>query len=133
MLPPLLKFEKFISFGLTEPENGSDASALKTFAKKVEGGYILNGLKRWIGNATFADYITIWARNIDDGNKVQGFVVEKGSKGLRTCKIENKYSCRIVQNADVYLEDVFVPDRNRLEYATDFQSGTVEILKTSRL
>jgi len=62
--------KKNICFGLTEPNYGSDATSLKTSAKKVEGGYVLNGEKRWIGNATFADYIIIWARNVDEGNKI---------------------------------------------------------------
>jgi alkylation response protein AidB-like acyl-CoA dehydrogenase len=89
-------FKKYIAFGLTEPTHGSDATSLLSTAKKTEGGYILNGKKRWIGNATFADYIIIWAKNVDEGNKIQGFIVEKGSKGLTTSKIENKYSLRIV-------------------------------------
>lgn len=55
--------DKFIGFGLTEPENGSDATSLKTTATKVEGGYILNGAKRWPGSGTFADYIIVWAKN----------------------------------------------------------------------
>ena len=59
-----------MSFGLTEAEYGSDATSLKTSAKKVEGGYIINGNKRWIGNATFADYIIIWARNENEGDKI---------------------------------------------------------------
>ena len=59
-----------MSFGLTEPEYGSDATSLKTSAKKVEGGYIINGNKRWIGNATFADYIISWARNENEGDKI---------------------------------------------------------------
>lgn len=58
---------------------------------------MINGQKRWIGNGTFADYIIIWARNEAEGGKVQGFVVEKGSKGLTTTKIENKYGLRITQ------------------------------------
>lgn len=61
--------EQFYCFGLTEPHNGSDASGLRTTATKVEGGYILNGAKRWIGNATFAHPI-IWAKNTSDGDKV---------------------------------------------------------------
>ena len=76
--------EKIFCFGLTEPTNGSDASALRTTARKVEGGYVLNGEKRWIGNATFGDVI-VWARNEDDGGRVQAFVVEKGSPGI-VCK-----------------------------------------------
>lgn len=97
ILPDAIQLKKIISFGLTEPEYGSDATSLKTFAKKVEGGYLLNGSKRWIGNATFASYIIIWAKNVDEGNKIQAFVVEKGAKGLHTKKIENKFALRIVQ------------------------------------
>jgi acyl-CoA oxidase len=62
--------DKFISFALTEPENGSDATSLKTTATKVEGGYLLNGVKRWPGSATFADYIIVWAKNKADKNKI---------------------------------------------------------------
>jgi alkylation response protein AidB-like acyl-CoA dehydrogenase len=62
--------DKFICFGLTEPDYGSDATSLKTSAKKVEGGYLLNGQKRWIGNATFADYIIVWAKNEHDNNNI---------------------------------------------------------------
>ena len=97
ILPDCIKFKKVICFGLTEPDYGSDASSLKTTAKRVEGGYLLNGCKRWIGNGTFADYIIIWAKNEADGNRIQAFVVEKGSKGLTTTKIENKYALRITQ------------------------------------
>lgn len=89
-------FKKIHCFGLTEPLNGSDASNLQTTATKTEGGWLINGQKRWIGNATFADYIMVWARNPAEGNKVQCFVVTKGSKGLQTKKIERKYSLRMV-------------------------------------
>ena len=88
--------DKFICFGLTEPNYGSDATSLETYAKKVDGGYLVTGQKRWIGNATFADYIIVWARNQNENNNIQAFVVAKGSKGLKTSKIENKYSLRIV-------------------------------------
>ena len=70
ILPDCIKLDKTICFGLTEPNNGSDASKLQTTAKKVDGGYRLNGMKRWIGNATFADYIIVWARNAEEDNKV---------------------------------------------------------------
>jgi alkylation response protein AidB-like acyl-CoA dehydrogenase len=133
ILPDGIQLKKILSFGLTEPDFGSDATSLQTSAKKVEGGYLINGCKRWIGNATFADYIIIWAKNVDDGNKIQGFLVEKGSKGLVTKKIENKYSLRIVQNADIYLENVFVPDHNKLAKADDFTTGTNKILEHSRI
>ncbi len=79
---------------MTEPDNGSDASALQTTATKVDGGYKINGVKRWPGNATFSDII-VWARNTSDGNKVQGFLVEKGQKGYEPKKIEGKWSLRM--------------------------------------
>ena len=91
-----MAMKKIICFGLTEPDYGSDATSLKTTARKVDGGWILNGKKKWIGNATFADYIVIWARNEEKQGKVQGFIVDKGSAGLTTTKIENKYSLRMV-------------------------------------
>ena len=133
VLSETINMKKICCFGLTEPNYGSDATGLQTTAKKVEGGYILNGQKRWIGNATFADYIVVWARNPDANNNIQGFLVTKGSKGLTTKKIENKYSLRIVQNADIDLENVFVPDRNKLAKANNFATGTNVILEASRL
>ena len=96
ILPDTIALKKFICYALTEPTNGSDATNLLTTAKKTAGGYLLNGKKRWIGNATFADYIIVWARNVEEGNKIQAFVVEKGSRGLTTTKIENKYAIRMV-------------------------------------
>lgn len=122
-----------MAFGLTEKDNGSDASGLQTTATKVEGGYLLNGNKRWIGNATFADYIIIWAKNLSDKNKVQAFVAQKGAKGLSTKKIENKYSLRMVQNADISLDNVFVPDDMRLAKADSFATSTNAALESSRI
>ena len=69
-LPSLISAEKYISFGLTEPTGGSDASGLLTTATKVEGGYLLNGFKRWIGQGTYADIVVIWAQNLSDGKRV---------------------------------------------------------------
>ena len=132
-LPDLIALKKYTCFGLTEPTHGSDATGLLTTAKKTDGGFLITGKKRWIGNATFADYIIVWARNVDEGGKIQGFIVEKGSKGLSTSKIENKYSIRMVINADINLENVFVPTHNRLENALDFASGANNILKHSRI
>ena len=133
LMPQLLSLEKTISFGLTEPAGGSDASNPLTTAVKVEGGYRLTGQKRWIGNATFADYITVWAKNTSEGGLVQGFIVTKGSAGLRTDKMQLKMSCRMTQNTDIYMDNVFVPDDMRLVKAKDFKSGTNAILRTSRL
>jgi acyl-CoA oxidase len=133
ILPPGIALTKILSFGLTEPDYGSDATSLQTTAKKVDGGYLINGVKRWIGNASLADYIIVWAKNVDDKNKIQGFLVEKGSKGLTTKKIENKYALRMVQNADIFMENVFVPDNNKLAKADDFATGTNKILEHSRI
>lgn len=132
-LTDTINLNKICCFGLTEPDNGSDASALKTTATRTKGGWLINGRKRWIGNATFADYINVWARNPEDGNNIQCFVVEKGSKGLQCNKIENKYSLRMVQNADIILDNVFVPDHNKLTLAKNFGEGTKTILESSRL
>jgi len=132
LLTPGVKFDKIYCFGLTEPGNGSDASNLKTSARKVEGGYILNGQKRWIGNATFGD-VNVWARNEAEGGRVQAFVVEQGSPGFTTKKMEGKMALRMTQNADITLKDVFVPDKNKLTHSKDFATGTNKILEASRL
>ena len=127
-----MKFEKIFSFGLTEPQNGSDATNLKSTAKKVEGGYLINGEKRWIGNGTLGDVI-VWARNLDDGKRIQAFIVEKGSPGFFPTKMKGKMALRMTQNASIVFKDCFVPDRNKLTYATDFGTGTSKILEASRL
>jgi len=124
--------DKLICFGLTEPLNGSDASGLRTTAKKVEGGYLLNGSKKWIGNGMVADYLTIWAKNLDDGGRIQGFIVRKGAKGLSTSKIYTKMALRIVQNANIELQDVFVPDDFKLAKVKNFETGARPILIKSR-
>ena len=69
-LPDLISLKKISCFGLTEPDNGSDATGMKTTARKVEGGYIVNGRKRWPGNAVMADCTVVWAKNVSDGNKI---------------------------------------------------------------
>lgn len=122
--------KKICSFGLTEREYGSDATSLETSAKPVEGGYLINGNKRWIGNATFGDYIILWARNTNT-KKIQGFVVDLKSKGIDAKKIEGKYALRIVQNADITFKDVFVPSNAKLEKAEDFVTGANQILMKS--
>ncbi|CAI5467018.1 unnamed protein product [Closterium sp. Yama58-4] len=117
--------------GLTEPDYGSDASALTTTARKVQGGWVLNGFKRWIGNSTFADVIIIFARNTST-NQVNGFIVRKGAKGYSAVKMENKIGLRIVQNGDITLKDVFVPDCDRLPGVNSFQD-TNKVLAVSRV
>ena len=98
ILPDAIQFKKILSFAMTEPAQGSDGKGLMTTAKKSPDGkgWVINGQKRWISFAGIADYIMVMARNADEGNKLQGFLVEKGTKGLKTEKIENKYALRML-------------------------------------
>ncbi|KAL5704557.1 acyl-CoA oxidase [Ranunculus cassubicifolius] len=130
-LPSLAKLEKVASWALTEPDYGSDASSLSTTATKVDGGWILDGQKRWIGNSTFADLIVLFARNTTT-NQINAFIVKKGSPGLKVTKIENKIAQRIIQNGDILLKNVFVPDEDRLPGVNSFQD-TSEVLALSRV
>ena len=81
---------------------------------------MLNGRKRWIGNATFADIVVVWARNLDT-QQINAFIVRKGTPGFRTTKIENKIALRCVQNANICLDDCFVRDEDRLPGVDNFQ------------
>lgn len=99
---------------------------------QVQGGWILNGRKRWIGNATFADIVVVWARNLDT-KEINAFIVRKGTKGFRTTKIENKISLRCVQNANIFLDNCFVRDEDRLEGVNSFKVSITEGVRiTSR-
>jgi len=118
-------------WGLTEPDYGSDASSMKTTAEPVENGFIINGEKRWIGNGTIADIYFIWARNLKT-KKVQSFIIEKNTKGLKVEKINGKLALRAVQNANIHLKDVFVPSENWLSKSNDFKDTNM-ILLISRL
>ncbi|KAB2621925.1 acyl-coenzyme A oxidase 4 [Pyrus ussuriensis x Pyrus communis] len=130
-LPSLAEFKTVACWGLTEPDYGSDASALRTTATKVEGGWILEGQKRWIGNSTFADVLVIFARNTTT-NQINGFIIKKNAPGLAATKIENKIGLRIVQNGDILLNKVFVPDEERLPGVNSFQD-TSKVLAVSRV
>jgi glutaryl-CoA dehydrogenase len=130
-LPAMTAFQKIGAFGLTEPLGGSDVSGgMRTTAKREGDTWVINGAKRWIGNATFADYVVIYARDLDDNN-VKGFVVEKGTPGFSPVKIENKVSLRIVQNAEITLTDVRVPEANRLQNINSFKD-VAKILRFTR-
>ncbi|EFJ49890.1 hypothetical protein VOLCADRAFT_58804 [Volvox carteri f. nagariensis] len=131
LLPRMAKFELVGCWALTEPSNGSDASALTATATKVPGGWMINGYKRWIGNGTWADVTVVWARNNQDG-QVNAFIVRKGNPGLRTAKIENKIALRCVQNADMTFSQCFVPDSARLPEVTSF-ADTNKVLAISRI
>jgi len=131
-LPDIYSLKKIGAFGLTEPLGGSDvAGGTRTTARRVGGNWILNGAKRWIGNATFSDWVVIYARDVDD-NQVKGFLVDTKTEGYSATKIENKISLRTVQNADIVLDNVVVPDFFKLANANSFRD-TNKVLKVTRL
>jgi glutaryl-CoA dehydrogenase len=122
-LPAMSRFEKIGAFALTEPHGGSDVSGGMETTARRDGD-------EWIGNATFADLVVVWARDVDT-NKVLGFVVEKGTPGFTATKIENKFALRIVQNADIVLDECRISEANRLQNANSFRD-TAEILRRTR-
>jgi glutaryl-CoA dehydrogenase len=128
-LPQMGRLEKIGCFGLTEPAHGTDVVKLETTAHRDGDSYVLNGHKRWIGNANFADYSIIWARG-DDGH-VGGYVVEKGTPGFDAQVITGKTALRCVQNAQISLTDVRVPAENRLANVNTFRD-TEKVLLASR-
>jgi glutaryl-CoA dehydrogenase len=131
-LPDIYSLKKIGAFGLTEPLGGSDvAGGTRTTAKRDGDHWILNGAKRWIGNATFSDWVVIYARDVAD-NQVKGFLVATTLPGFGATKIENKISLRTVQNADITLENVAVPDFFKLANADSFRD-TNKVLKVTRL
>ncbi|CAM8971505.1 unnamed protein product [Rhodiola kirilowii] len=130
-LPSLAELKTVACWALTEPDYGSDASGLRTTATKVEGGWILDGQKRWIGNSTFADVLVIFARNTTT-NQINGYIVKKHAPGLSATKIENKIGLRMVQNGDILMNRVFVPDEDRLPGVNSFQD-TNKVLAISRV
>ncbi len=130
-LPVMARMEKLGAFGLTEPDVGSGASrGLATTARRDGDGWVLDGRKKWIGNASFADLTVIWAKDVDDG-QVKGFVVEAGTPGLTTEDLRDKIALRVVQNAYITLDGVRVPEANRLQGATSFRD-TAEVLRMTR-
>ncbi|MEK0154232.1 acyl-CoA dehydrogenase family protein [Arthrobacter oryzae] len=131
-LPDIYSLKKIGAFGLTEPLGGSDvAGGTRTTARREGDSWVLNGAKRWIGNATFSDWVVIYARDIAD-NQVKGFLVDTRTEGYGATKIENKISLRTVQNADITLDNVVVPDFFKLANANSFRD-TNKVLKVTRL
>lgn len=110
-LPKLASGSFVGAFGLTEPNSGSDPAGMQTRAKKVKGGYRLNGAKTWITNSPIADVLVIWAK--DDEDVIRGFIIERSMKGLSTPEIKGKLSLKASVTGEVVLEDVFVPEENR--------------------
>jgi glutaryl-CoA dehydrogenase len=130
-LPAMHRFEVIGAFGLTEPEVGSAvARGLTTTARRDGDEWVLDGAKKWIGNATFADVTVIWARDVADG-QVKGFLVERDTPGFTPTKIENKIALRTVQNAHIELRDCRVHEANRLQRANSF-ADTAGVLRMTR-
>jgi len=131
-LPDMVTLDKIGAFGLTEPEVGSNAARVKTTARKDGDNYILNGAKRWIGNASISDLLIIWARDEDTG-EFGGYVIENASEteGVTMTDIWGKISKRAVLNADIKLENVRVPKANKLAHATSFRHAA-EVLINGR-
>jgi glutaryl-CoA dehydrogenase len=131
-LPDIYALKKIGAFGLTEPLGGSDvAGGTRTTARRDGDQWILNGAKRWIGNATFSDWVVVYARDVRD-DQVKGFLVDTTLPGYSATLIENKISLRTVQNADIVLDHVVVPDEYHLKGANSFKD-TNKVLKVTRL
>src|SRR5215470_5498517 len=132
-LPPMARMDKIGCFGLTEPLVGSGAGGgLTTTAKREGDTWILNGQKRWIGNAPWCDISIIWARDVAD-NQVKGFIVEnKTTPGFSVEKMQNKIALKVVQNGQITMKDCRVPDANRLASATQSFRDTARVLRGTR-
>ena len=119
-LPAMARLEKIGAFALTEPEHGSDAVILEATAEREGDEWVLNGRKRWPGNAVWCDIIVVYARDTAD-NQVKAFVVEKTNPGYAATKIGGKMSLRIVQNADIVLTNCRVSEEARLQNCNNFK------------
>jgi glutaryl-CoA dehydrogenase len=113
-LPKLASGEMVGCFGLTEPDHGSDPGSMITRAVKVDGGYSLIGAKIWITNSPIADIAVVWAKSAAHDNQIKGFIVERGTKGFSTPKIEGKVSLRASVTGEIVLDNAFVPEENLL-------------------
>ncbi len=109
-LPALAVGRLIGSFGLTEPNSGSDPGGMQTQAVKAPDGYRLSGTKTWISNSPIADVFVIWAKSQSHGGTIRGFILERGLKGLSTPKIEGKLSLRASVTGEVVMDDVLVPE-----------------------
>ena len=131
LLPRMERGELLGAFGLTEPYSGSDsARGLRTTARREGDEWVLNGAKRWIGNATFSDFVVIYAKDEADG-QVKGFLVDTDLPGFRADKIEDKIALRSVQNADITMVDVRVPEARRLPGIRSFRD-VATVLRLTR-
>ena len=128
-LPKMANGDLIGCFGLTEPDAGSDPGSMKTNAKKVDGGYKLNGSKTWITNSPIADVLIIWAK--DEQGILRGFIVDRGVDGLNTPKLEGKFSLRASITGQIFLDDVFVSDEKVLPDVQSFK-GPFSCLNMAR-
>ena len=129
-LPKLASGEFIGCFGLTEPDHGSDPSSMNTRAKSVSGGYSLTGAKNWISNSPIADVFVVWAK--DDGGVIRGFILDKGMEGLTAPKIEGKLALRASVTGEIVMDEVFVPEENKLPGAQGL-NGPFSCLNSARL
>jgi glutaryl-CoA dehydrogenase len=129
-LPPMAGLKKLGAFALTEPLHGSDSVALETTARRDGDGWVINGAKRWIGNATIADVIVVWARDESD-QQVKGFLVEKGTQGYDARRMDGKGSLRSIWQGDITLTGVVVSEESRLPGANSFKD-TARVLAGTR-
>ena len=113
-LPPMAQGALIGCFGLTEPDSGSDPGGMRTRARKVDGGYILNGAKMWITNAPIAGLAVVWAKTDDGAGPIRGFLVERDFEGFSTQTMHHKLSLRASLTGEIVLEDCFVPEANVL-------------------
>ncbi|QTL01849.1 acyl-CoA dehydrogenase [Aquabacter sp. L1I39] len=113
-LPKLATGEWVGCFGLTEPDAGSDPAGMRTRAEKIDGGYRLTGGKMWITNSPIADLAVVWAKSAAHGDAIRGFIVERGTKGFSTPKIEKKLSLRASVTGEIVLEGAEIPEENLL-------------------
>ncbi len=128
-LPGLIAGTKIGCFGLTEPDHGSDPGSMASRARKVDGGYLLNGSKTWISNSPIADVFVVWAKT-EDG-LIRGFILEKGWKGLSAPAIHGKVGLRASITGQIVMDDVFVPEENMLPHVTGLK-GPFTCLNSAR-
>jgi glutaryl-CoA dehydrogenase len=128
-LPAMAQLERIGAFALTEPDHGSDSVSLETTATRDGDHWVINGAKRWPGNAVWCDIIVVFARDTEDG-KVKAFVVEKDDPGYSATKIGGKVSLRMVQNADIVLDQVRLPDDRRLVNCNGFTDVSKVLMGT---
>jgi len=129
-LPKLASGEFIGCFGLTEPDHGSDPGGMITRAKSVAGGYSVSGAKNWITNSPIADVFIVWAK--DDTGTICGFILDKGMKGLSAPKIEGKLALRASITGEIVMDEVFVPQENKLPHAKGL-AGPFSCLNSARL